>query len=300
MTDHVVAPLLNKDYCPIEEIDADISHVSKQLIASSLSTIPPLHPHRTKSNSNRVYDPHFSTLCWQSRQAYRQWKVAGHPISGPLYKARKTCKKNVQHHLSKCRAPIERKKIQKRDQSFCSKHLRRFQTITQKKGRASLLVNGSLTSDPSVVLPYWADHFSDLSKSRCFTNPSLKKFTHSIHKIELETCSDEEFILDLPFSPEEVIAAIKRLKRDSSPGPDLLSDLLSPRHLLHEGPLISTWLSKIFNTIANLEAIPSIFKEDILIPIYKGKGKDPLIPTSYRGITLTSVFAKTLELLLLD
>ena len=60
------------------------------------------------------------------------------------------------------------------------------------------------------------------------------------------------------------------------------------------------WLSKIFNTIANLEAIPSIFKEDILIPIYKGKGKDPFIPTSYRGITLTSVFAKTLELLLLN
>ena len=111
--------------------------------------------------------------------------------------------------------------------------------------------------------------FSGLSISRCSTNPSLKKFTHSIHKIELETYSDEEFILEVPFSPEEVIAVIKRLKRDSSPGPDLLS----PHHLLHAGPLISTWLSKIFNTIVNLEAIPSIFKEGILIPIYKGKGK---------------------------
>ena len=37
-----------------------------------------------------------------------------------------------------------------------------------------------------------------------------------------------------------------------------------------------------------------------LFPIYKGKGKDPLIPTSYRGITLTSVLAKTLEILLQD
>ena len=90
LTDHVVAPLLNKDYCSIEEIDADISHISKQLIASSLSTIPPFHPHRTKSNSNRVYDPRLSTLCWQSRQAYRQWKAAGRPISGPLYEERPT------------------------------------------------------------------------------------------------------------------------------------------------------------------------------------------------------------------
>ena len=127
-------------------------------------------------------------------------------------------------------------------------------------------------------------------------NSSLKKFTHSIHKIKLDTYSDEDFILDVSFSPEEVITAIKRLKQDSS----LVLDLLSPRHLLHADPLISTWLIKIFNTIANLKDIPSIFKEGILIPIYKGNGKDPFIPTSYKGITLISVFAKTLELLLLD
>ena len=61
------------------------------------------------------------------------------------------------------------------------------------------------------------------------------------------------------------------------------------------------WLCKIFNAIANLEAIPLLFKEGILKPIYKGKGKDPLVPTSYRGIiTLTSVIAKSFEILLLD
>ena len=100
----------------------------------------------------------------------------------------------------------------------------------------------------------------------------------------------------MPFDPEEVCAAIKRLKRSSSAGPDLLS----PRHLLHAGPKISKWLSNIFNSIANLEAIPFLFKKSIVIPIYKEKGKDPLIPTSYRGITLTSVLAKTLEILLQD
>ena len=41
-------------------------------------------------------------------------------------------------------------------------------------------------------------------------------------------------------------------------------------------------------------------KKGILIPIFKGKGKDPLKTTSYRGITLTSVVAKTFEILLLD
>ena len=202
-------------------------------------------------------------------------------------------KKNVQHHLSKCRAQMERKTIQKRDQSFRSRH---FQTKTQKKEGASLLINSSLTPDPSVVLPHWADHFSSLTKSQCLTNPNLQKFSDSIHKIELETYSDEEHILDTPFAPEEVSTAVRLLKRGSSAGPDLLS----PRHLLHAGPMMCVWLCKIFNAIANLEAIPLHFKEGILIPIYKGKGKDPLVPTSYRGITLTSVNAKSFEILLLD
>ena len=35
-------------------------------------------------------------------------------------------------------------------------------------------------------------------------------------------------------------------------------------------------------------------------PLYKGKGKDPLLTGSYRGITLTSVLAKSFEFVLLD
>ena len=244
LTDRVVAPFLNKDYSSMEEIEADITHVSKLLIDSSLSTIPLLKS--PKRNSNRVYDPHLSTLCWRSRHAYRQWKAAGRPNSGPLYEARKVCKKNVQHHLSKCRAQIERKKIQKRDQSFHSNHPRRFQTKTQKKVGSSLLVNGSCTSDPSIILPHWVDHFSGLCKSQCPTNPHLQTFVDSIQKIELETYSNEELVLDVPFAPEEVSAAIRLLNRGSSAGPDMLS----PHHLLQAGPGISTWLSKIFKPIS--------------------------------------------------
>ena len=52
LTDEVVVPLLNKDYCSVEEIEADISHVSNALIEA----IP--HFRCSNSNSNRVSDPH--------------------------------------------------------------------------------------------------------------------------------------------------------------------------------------------------------------------------------------------------
>ena len=73
---------------------------------------------------------------------------------------------------------------------------------------------------------------------------------------------------------------------------------LSPQHLIFAGPLLKSWLCKAFNTIVNFEAITSQFKVGIIVPIYKGKGKDPLLPGSYRGITLTLVIAKTFEYLL--
>ena len=76
--------------------------------------------------------------------------------------------------------------------------------------------------------------------------------------------------------------------------------MLTPQHLSHSGPLFKSWICKIFNAIITLEEIPSSFREGIVLPIYKGKGKNPLLQNSYRGITLTSVLSKSFEFALLE
>ena len=45
---------------------------------------------------------------------------------------------------------------------------------------------------------------------------------------------------------------------------------------------------------------PPCFKHGIVIPAYKGKGRNPLLLKSYHGITLTSVFSNIFETLLLN
>ena len=59
------------------------------------------------------------------------------------------------------------------------------------------------------------------------------------------------------------------------------------------------WLMKIFNAIISLEEVPTCFKEGVIIPVYKGRGKDPLLASSYRGITFSSIMAKSLEIVIL-
>ena len=52
------------------------------------------------------------------------------------------------------------------------------------------------------------------------------------------------------------------------------------------------------NAVVELEAIPDVMKRGVVVPVYKGGGKDPLKIDSHRGITLTSMLAKVLEFLL--
>lgn len=114
--------------------------------------------------------------------------------------------------------------------------------------------------------------------------------------VERHSFSERDIVLNVPFDVEEVEPALKCLKTNRSGSPDNLS----PEHLRHCGPICVNWLCKVFNSICDLEQIPDCFKHGIIVPAFKGKGKDPLLVNSYRGIRLTSVLSKVLEKLLLN
>ena len=59
-------------------------------------------------------------------------------------------------------------------------------------------------------------------------------------------------------------------------------------------------MNKLFNRIIALEEIPTCLNEGLIIPVYKGNGKDPLLPDSYQGITLSSVITELFEIVLLQ
>ena len=67
--------------------------------------------------------------------------------------------------------------------------------------------------------------------------------------------------------------ALKCLKSKQAGGPDNLS----PEHLKFAGPVFVNWLYQVTNCICELEQIPPCFKQDIVIPAYKGEGHGPLL-----------------------
>ena len=180
---------------------------------------------------------------------------------------------------------------------FASSHPRRFNLPGRsKKPCCKLKDDETVITDLPGLLDAWKNHFSNLAQSGANHNPDLAELQTSIESLVPLSMENEEYILDVPFTVEEVEKAIKRLKRRKAPGPD---NLLA-EHLIEGGQCVAICLTNILNAIIDLEVIPDSFKFGLVVPVYKGSGKDPLKTDSYRGITLSPVFSKVLEFLILD
>ena len=61
-------------------------------------------------------------------------------------------------------------------------------------------------------------------------------------------------------------------------------------HVIEGGDIITMWLTGILNVVIDLDSVPDSLKvSGVFFPVYKGRGKDPLLVESYRGVTLSSV-----------
>ena len=76
-------------------------------------------------------------------------------------------------------------------------------------------------------------------------------------------------------------------------------DNLHPEHLKYGGFTLTQWFTKIVNHLTSLEDVPMCLKECLVTHIYKKQGKDPFLVSSYRGITISSIFARVLEIIIL-
>ncbi len=109
--------------------------------------------------------------------------------------------------VSKCRARLERKAIQRRDETFQTSHRQRFQTWSQRVQ----------------VLSVWADHFSELGESQCATNHNLDAYVSSTADLEAKSFLVPDSVLDCPIVSEEICHAISHLKAKSAGGADVPS-----------------------------------------------------------------------------
>ena len=202
---------------------------------------------------------------------------------------------SVRDRVTKLRASIIRREIEHIDCRFKSNDRRRFRVKDHSHSIPIRIrsTSGEVISDQQAVSEEFVRFFSNLSTSTINKNVSSNRIStahqRSYHPAAIDPLSEE-------FSIAEILKAVKSLKCGKASGHD---NILS-EHIKFGGPMLIKWLKKVFNRITALEEIPSCLRVGIITPIYKRKGKDPLDVSSYRGITISSVFAKLYETLILD
>lgn len=149
--------------------------------------------------------------------------------------------------------------------------------------------NGNLTSSTSEQCETLADAFYD---NMCLTNN-----WRSSSQIEDEVAESLRSIDTANGSytgrltrPKEVWNHLKNLKRRKAPGVDNIHNAL----LKNLSQKSVVFLTKIFNSCLLLAHYPIIWKRAKVIALKK-PGKDELIPTSYRPISLLSTIGKLFE-----
>ena len=94
----------------------------------------------------------------------------------------------------------------------------------------------------------------------------------------------------------EVISVIKGLKRNKAPGHDSIQN----EHIIHGDRKLAIALTQLFNRILQTENSPDSWRHSIIIPLYKGKGKNKSDPNSYMPVSLTPCLSKVFEKILLE
>ena len=276
-----------------DEISREIEQVAGILTEVAEKLLPCVQPRRR----TRYKDDTLSHLCAQSHAARAAWRDAGSPSDGPLSEEKNRLRRAVRKRVRWCAARAERIRTQRRDRLFSAMDNRRFRTPQKRKSRCSKLVVGEETvQDPEALLKVWTDHFKALGESKLEDAPDSSERKSNVDALEMQSHGNEEFLLDVPFSAEEVAGAVRKLKGKKAPGPDGLM----AEHLKAGGEAVVIWLMRTLNAITELEEIPDVLKRGIIVPVYKAGGRDPLKTDSYRGITLTSMISKVLEFLVLD
>ena len=131
----------------------------------------------------------------------------------------------------------------------------------------------------TVVSPMdWLSHFKSL----------MCKNIHNSEPLEVNIADiiSNDNVLDNLITEKELIGAASSLKNNKACSFDLLSNEMIKCSV----PIYSSCYLKLFNSILSTGSFPDIWRNNIIVPIYKSGVADN--PSNYRGIAISSCLSK--------
>ena len=277
----------------LSQIDNAAVNLHKALIDSSFAHIP-----RKRNITSKPTVAGWNAACAdlrdQSLKWHHIWVDAGRPPTGVLANIMRSTRR--QYHIASKRL-LQSQKEQHNTRlaeafavphspSIFWKEVKRANAHTSHSFACNT-VNGH--TSPAEIANDFKDMYKNIFCAGLTSVDDLSNFRNNLNDL----CVNE---ISQPFTPEEIASACKKLKPNKKDS-DLL---LMSNAIINAPPIVFSILCFIVNAIISHGHVPQQWLSGTIFPLLKSANLDKSQPSSYRPITLSSLFGKVLDLLILD
>ena len=135
----------------------------------------------------------------------------------------------------------------------------------------TLMIDGRLITDTEELSEAWAEYFSKLSTPNVYPRTHIEEDVEDIQQIVKNAVPD-------PVTIDEVTKAIAKLNRGKAADPLHLR----AEHFIKTSVHIAPHLAELYTAMLEKCHISEVLQTGTMITIPK-KGKDPRLPSNYRG-----------------
>ncbi|XP_072172338.1 uncharacterized protein [Diadema setosum] len=272
-----------------EQVLNEVSNIMLQISTSNLPHSFSSTPKARKPEWTEAVDQTYS----QMKHVWKSWKEQGRPRNKEcnIWQDYKQAKKRFRRHLRQERQRVKNMILEEVESSreddprlFCK--LVRQHKVSAKGAETDSIVVHERTYAGHRILAGWEEYFTQLSTPKdllpCLIDQEVSTAAKTLQRTQMR------------ITTSHLYDAICKLKAGKAGG----QDQICPEHIKCAGPIARLVLVQVFNSLVYHCHVPASFKISLILPVHKGKGKPMNDPSNYRGISLTSVFCKLLELLI--
>lgn len=267
--------LLSTETVTLQDIDSIVNSIENLFTETSKQTFGFKKKKRgmPQSNCQKINKKWFNQECRDARNTY-------HHVRRQYNKYKTAHFKNRLKTVSKLYKSVISKNVKQHKNAKISK----LRNLKSKNSKDFWKIINSVNSKKQENLPPLNDlyeYFKTLNEDS--TGETSTTQPENFHTSN----NDLNVSINLPFTENEILTAVKNLKNNKSHGIDGILN----EHLKSTIHVMSSIYAKLFNLIFDTGLVPVSWSLGNILPIFKNKG-DSKNPENYRPITLLSCFGK--------
>ena len=266
---------------PTEYVSELIKSINNSLIQASEEVSH--GPKNKQYKPKHFWCPELTKLKKQKQFWWSLWLANGRPHNGHIYEIWKLTKKAYRKFYRNKACDTQNIRFSKLNHLFNNKRPSFWSLMKHKRKRAYYNVDTSKM----------AEHFKNTLTDTGKLTPEQSRISDTVKHMYKE---HHDKVLEYQLDELTIGQNINKLKRRTAPG----IDLITTEHLYHaNSSSLCTALSNVYTVMLMYYVVPEVLQIGIIIPILKKPTLSQSDFNNYRPITLCSVHAKMIELLMI-